>query len=121
MPGWHQRELSPVGGQGMATNNNLTLKSPAGFTAIFRHDVASDRVELSTYDPSGLLLDRHTFNDVGEAKCAAFDMVHPPHEWVIPNAGKAIDITLADHVICGRAGSDPCGKGFFSFREAGIL
>jgi DNA repair protein RadC len=36
-------------------------------------------------------------------------------------AAKAVDIELLDHVIVGRAGSDPTGKGYFSFREAGLL
>ena len=36
-------------------------------------------------------------------------------------AAKAIDIDLLDHVIVGRASSDPQGRGYFSFREAGML
>ncbi len=36
-------------------------------------------------------------------------------------ASKAVDITLLDHVIVGRAGADPLGRGFFSFRESGLL
>ncbi len=36
-------------------------------------------------------------------------------------AAKAVDIDLIDHVIIGRAGADPRGTGFYSFREAGIL
>jgi len=36
-------------------------------------------------------------------------------------AAKAVDIELLDHVIVGRAGSDPVGRGYFSFREAGML
>jgi DNA repair protein RadC len=36
-------------------------------------------------------------------------------------AAKAVDIELLDHVILGRAGADPQGRGFYSFREAGIL
>ena len=36
-------------------------------------------------------------------------------------ASKAVDITLLDHVIVGRTGSDPLGRGFFSFRDAGLL
>jgi DNA repair protein RadC len=36
-------------------------------------------------------------------------------------AAKAVDIDLIDHVIVGRAGADPSGQGFYSFREAGIL
>ena len=30
-------------------------------------------------------------------------------------------IDLLDHVIVGRAGADPMGKGFYSFREAGLV
>jgi DNA repair protein RadC len=36
-------------------------------------------------------------------------------------AAKAVDIDLIDHVIIGRVGADPAGRGFYSFREAGIL
>jgi DNA repair protein RadC len=36
-------------------------------------------------------------------------------------AAKAVDIDLVDHVIIGRASADPTGRGFYSFREAGVL
>ncbi len=36
-------------------------------------------------------------------------------------AAKAVDIELLDHVIVGRASADPTGRGFYSFREAGLL
>lgn len=36
-------------------------------------------------------------------------------------AAKAVDIELLDHVIVGRAGADPLGRGYYSFREAGVL
>ncbi|PTX92764.1 hypothetical protein DB354_15170 [Opitutus sp. ER46] len=36
-------------------------------------------------------------------------------------AAKAVDIELLDHVIVGRAPADPQGRGYFSFREAGML
>jgi DNA repair protein RadC len=36
-------------------------------------------------------------------------------------AAKAVDIDLIDHVIIGRTGADPLGRGFYSFRESGIL
>ncbi len=36
-------------------------------------------------------------------------------------ASRAVDIELVDHVILGRPGADPTGRGFFSFREAGML
>ncbi|HYP16519.1 MAG TPA: DNA repair protein RadC [Opitutus sp.] len=36
-------------------------------------------------------------------------------------AAVAIDISLLDHVIVGRAGADPAGRGYYSFREAGLL
>lgn len=36
-------------------------------------------------------------------------------------ASKAVDIELLDHVIVGYPESDPTGKGYFSFREAGLL
>ncbi|MEX2043989.1 MAG: JAB domain-containing protein, partial [Opitutus sp.] len=36
-------------------------------------------------------------------------------------AARAVEIELIDHVIVGRAGADPAGRGYFSFREAGLL
>lgn len=40
---------------------------------------------------------------------------------LLREAAKAVDIELLDHVILGRPTADPTGRGFFSFREAGIL
>lgn len=40
---------------------------------------------------------------------------------MLRDAARAVDIALLDHVIIGRAASDPAGRGYFSFREAGIL
>lgn len=37
------------------------------------------------------------------------------------DAAKAVDIELLDHVIVGRAGADPQGRGYYSFREAGVI
>jgi DNA repair protein RadC len=36
-------------------------------------------------------------------------------------AARAVDIALLDHVIVGRASADPLGRGYYSFREAGLL
>jgi DNA repair protein RadC len=40
---------------------------------------------------------------------------------LLREASKTVEITLLDHVIVGRVGADPLGKGYFSFREAGLL
>ena len=40
---------------------------------------------------------------------------------MLRDAARAVDIHLLDHVIVGRTGCDPIGRGYFSFREAGIL
>lgn len=40
---------------------------------------------------------------------------------LLKEAAKAVDIELVDHVIIGRASASPSGKGYFSFREAGII
>jgi len=37
------------------------------------------------------------------------------------DAAAAVDIPLLDHVIIGKAGADPLNRGFYSFREAGLL
>jgi DNA repair protein RadC len=36
-------------------------------------------------------------------------------------AAQAVEIALVDHVILGQAGRDPAGRGYYSFREAGLL
>jgi len=36
-------------------------------------------------------------------------------------AAKAVDIELLDHVIVGRPASDPAGRGYYSFRESGVI
>jgi DNA repair protein RadC len=40
---------------------------------------------------------------------------------MLREAARTVDIQLLDHVIVGRAGADPTGTGYFSFREAGVL
>lgn len=37
------------------------------------------------------------------------------------DAARAVDIELLDHVIIGTTGADPRGRGFTSFREAGVI
>jgi DNA repair protein RadC len=36
-------------------------------------------------------------------------------------ASKTIDIVLIDHVVIGRTAADPLGRGYFSFRESGLV
>lgn len=36
-------------------------------------------------------------------------------------AAKAVDIHLLDHVIVGRVSADPAGRGYYSFRDAGLM
>jgi DNA repair protein RadC len=40
---------------------------------------------------------------------------------LLREAARAVDIPLLDHVIVGRPGADPTGRGYFSFRDAGML
>ena len=40
---------------------------------------------------------------------------------LLREAAKTVDIDLIDHVIVGRPTADPLAKGYFSFREAGML
>jgi DNA repair protein RadC len=37
------------------------------------------------------------------------------------DAARAMDIDLHDHVIIGQKEDDPMGKGYYSFREAGVV
>ena len=36
-------------------------------------------------------------------------------------AGQAVDIILLDHVVLGTTASDPLGRGYYSFRESGLI
>ena len=36
-------------------------------------------------------------------------------------AARAVDVELHDHVIVGKVAADPAGRGYFSFRSAGML
>ncbi len=36
-------------------------------------------------------------------------------------AARAVDMALIDHVIVGRPAADPTGRGYYSFRQAGML
>ena len=40
---------------------------------------------------------------------------------LLREAAKTVEISLLDHVIIGRAGADPLGRGYYSFREAGLM
>jgi DNA repair protein RadC len=40
---------------------------------------------------------------------------------LLREAARAVDITLVDHIVVGRTTADPAGRGYFSFREAGML
>jgi DNA repair protein RadC len=40
---------------------------------------------------------------------------------LLREAAKTVEISLLDHVVIGRAGADPLGRGFYSFREAGLI
>jgi len=40
---------------------------------------------------------------------------------LLRDAAKTVEISLLDHVIIGRAGADPLGRGYYSFREAGMM
>jgi DNA repair protein RadC len=40
---------------------------------------------------------------------------------LLREAAQTVEIGLLDHVIIGRASADPLGRGYYSFREAGII
>lgn len=40
---------------------------------------------------------------------------------MLREASRAVDIPLVDHVIVGQPGADPAGRGYYSFREAGMV
>jgi DNA repair protein RadC len=40
---------------------------------------------------------------------------------LLRDAAQTVEIGLLDHVIIGRASADPLGRGYYSFRDAGII
>ncbi|MBL9200997.1 MAG: JAB domain-containing protein, partial [Opitutaceae bacterium] len=36
-------------------------------------------------------------------------------------SGRLVEITMDDHIIIGRRATDPAGRGYYSFRDAGVL
>jgi len=40
---------------------------------------------------------------------------------LLREAAKTVEISLLDHIIIGRPGADPLGRGYYSFREAGLM
>lgn len=40
---------------------------------------------------------------------------------LLREAAKTVEISLLDHVVIGRAGADPLGQGWYSFRNAGLI
>lgn len=100
-----------------------------------RRNRLTRRVEVSSGSAtSALAHPREVFRvAVREAACAVVCVHNHPSGDPAPSAAdlqvtrllreaaRAVDIPLLDHVIVGRAGADPTGRGFFSFRQAGLL
>ena len=40
---------------------------------------------------------------------------------LLRDAARTLEISFLDHVIIGRASADPTGRGYYSFREAGLV
>jgi DNA repair protein RadC len=40
---------------------------------------------------------------------------------LLREAAQTVEIALLDHVIVGRLEADPVGRGYYSFREAGLI
>lgn len=40
---------------------------------------------------------------------------------LLRDAARTVDITLIDHLIVGQPANDPTGRGYYSFREAGVI
>jgi DNA repair protein RadC len=40
---------------------------------------------------------------------------------LLRDAAKTVEITLQDHLVLGRISADPLGKGWYSFRQAGLI
>jgi DNA repair protein RadC len=40
---------------------------------------------------------------------------------MLVDAGRLLEISVLDHIVIGNATDDPTGKGYFSWREAGLM
>ena len=40
---------------------------------------------------------------------------------LLREAAKTVEISFLDHVIIGRTGADPLGRGYYSFRDSGLI
>jgi DNA repair protein RadC len=78
----------------------------------FALESVAPSVSLACEEPAGRL-DRFGAAALSDVELLAVLLGGP--------AGRALDIELLDHVICGRAAVDPRGTGYYSFREAGVL
>jgi DNA repair protein RadC len=96
---------------------------------LLRRDVISSGTATSA-----LVHPREVFREAIKAGAAAIIAVHNhPSGDPAPSsadiqitrqlsaAAQAVEIALVDHVILGQAGRDPAGRGYYSFREAGLL
>ncbi|MDP3071813.1 MAG: JAB domain-containing protein [Opitutaceae bacterium] len=96
------------------------------------HPLGRHLISLGTVD-STLVSPREVFRGAILASASALIVAHnhpgdpapsAPDMHVtrlLREAAKTVDIDLIDHVVVGRASAEPLAKGYFSFREAGIL
>lgn len=95
---------------------------------IRRHEVTSGTASSSLVHP------REVFREAIRLSASAVICVHNhPSGDPAPSAAdiqvtrqlreaaRAVDIDLLDHVIVGSRGADPAGRGYYSFRDAGVL
>ena len=93
------------------------------------------RVEITSGTATAALAHpREVFRDAIREAASAVACVHnhpsgdpspsPADEKItrqLSAAARIVDIEFIDHVIVGRVGADPLGRGYFSFRATGIL
>jgi DNA repair protein RadC len=77
-----------------------------------QEDAAAEKNSVAAFS-------RDHFHSRGCARLGDQNLVHVTR--TLREASKILQIELLDHVIVRDAKSDPQGRGFFSFREAGYL
>ena len=113
--------VDPAGNVFVADNINYTIRdgTPAGFaiaaTSALAHPREVFRCAIREAATGVVCVHNHPSGDPAPS-AADLQITRQLRE-----AAKAVDIELLDHVIIGREGADPQGRGYYSFREAGIL
>lgn len=84
-------------------------------TASLAHPREVFRVAIMESASSVIIAHNHPSGDP-DPSSADISITHQ-----LRSAGKTVGIEVVDHIVLGQAQFDPAGKGFYSFRSAGLI